>query len=95
MRMKGMIGAMLGAIALGGFNAPSVAQKRPVYKPEPSKPYIPKKKLPLGCQEYCFNRYGGMAFSESEVIYRCIARNIKNARRKFDNWYCQQPRSER
>lgn len=74
--------AMFAAMA-SSFEQPTVRRRREPIHIEPKEKSIPK-----GCKEYKFDRDG--CFSDDvydrEVVFKCIARDDKNAIRKFQSW---------
>lgn len=43
--------------------------------------------IPSGCEEYLWDKHGNWVGEAGEnVVYRCVASNYKNAKRKYDNW---------
>lgn len=63
-------------------NKPEIAETR---EPEPDdklKPYLPE-----GAAEFFFDIEGRTCYrDEPGIVFKCIARNFKNANRKFNNW---------
>lgn len=59
-------------------------------RPEKITGKLPEKPLPKGCKEYFFNINGGFSTEKmrrGEVVFKCVALNDKNAKRKFQTWY--------
>lgn len=53
---------------------------------EAQKPQKPKEYIPDGCEKYYFDKYGNCIDGPETAVYECIARNYKNAQRKYQNW---------
>lgn len=53
---------------------------------EPEKPKEPKDNIPDGCEKYYFDKYGNCIDGPETAVYECVARNYKNAQRKYQNW---------
>lgn len=68
----------LAAAFAGGYEPPHF-EPRPRRKPSP-------KSLPKGAREFHFSQIGEVFTEKNErTVFSCIARNEKNARRKFNN----------
>lgn len=93
MHKKNMLSA-LAAIALAADAAAFGQQKRYPVNVVPSDPIIP---TPSGAKQYFFNIHGEFSTEKmlrSELVFKCVSINDKNAVRKFEKWKLKQNRHE-
>lgn len=60
---------------------------------DPREPIYRQPKPPKGAKDYFFNEKGEFSTErmlKTECVFKCFARDDKNAKRKFNNWLKRQ-----